>query len=547
MNTRAVIYCRVSTELESQESSLDAQIIQATEIVKEKGWILVDEYIDSGKSGTTTQNRTQYNRLMRNMPKNVYDVIVVKSQDRLMRSTRDWYIFIDTMLKYKKKVYFYMENYFYEPDDALITGVKAILAEEFSRELSKKTNNAHQKRQQTGKIMLNSRTLGYRNNNGIIEVDEKEAEIVRLIFQLRVEGYGSSTIAKILTSKGIVSKKGVPFGSSSISKVLRNTIYYGTMTMNRKHYDFDTKKIYWNEKEDWIVRENALPPIVDYSLWKKANDLMDIKSEQFKTRYTMKSLRGIKTEDHPLAGKIICGECNQKYNRSKQKRKYDSVLRWRCREYLNYGRKDTKKAHLMRSFDPNYDRGCNNIVISDDDLKQIMILIFNEYPDINKNLIEQIQGITNQVFIDFYNNQKKQFDKKMKNIQMKRSALLESFLETEITKEQYQVQEKELEELKNQIVKSYNTDSELEAKLFGNKTISQKIKDKVAKIVSEELAEIYMYEHISQIFVFSDHLVFSFDLFPDVCVDVDRSNYHKKSFKIVNTLHIDNHNTDTIQ
>ena len=79
MSNRAVIYCRVSTETEMQENSLDVQIKQAKDTVIEKGWLLVDEYIDFGKSGTKTENRQQYKRLVRNMDKDFFDIIVVKS------------------------------------------------------------------------------------------------------------------------------------------------------------------------------------------------------------------------------------------------------------------------------------------------------------------------------------------------------------------------------------------------------------------------------------------------------------------------------------
>jgi len=70
-----------------------------------------------------------------------------------MRNVKDWYIFIDALVVNKKKLYMYLEGRFYTPDDALLTGIKAILAEEHSRELSKKINSAHRKRQKEGKGM----------------------------------------------------------------------------------------------------------------------------------------------------------------------------------------------------------------------------------------------------------------------------------------------------------------------------------------------------------------------------------------------------------
>lgn len=77
-----------------------------------------------------------------------------------MRNTRDWYLFADRLNCAGKRLYFYLENTFYSPEDALLTGIKAILAEEYSRELSKKMNLAHQKRQQNnGKPVLTSKVM----------------------------------------------------------------------------------------------------------------------------------------------------------------------------------------------------------------------------------------------------------------------------------------------------------------------------------------------------------------------------------------------------
>ena len=75
-------------------------------------------------------------------------------------------------------------------------------------------------------------------DNGVIEVDEQEAEMIKQIFQLRADGFGCTTIAKYLSAQGYCSRNGTAIGQSTISKIIRNTIYYGTMTMNKKHYDF---------------------------------------------------------------------------------------------------------------------------------------------------------------------------------------------------------------------------------------------------------------------------------------------------------------------
>lgn len=143
---RAVFYARVSTQEEQQLKALPKQIQENRDKIREKGWVLVDGYVDEGKSGTVIKRRDEYQRLLEDMELNKFDVVVVKDQERLQRNTRDWYNFIDRLVQNKLKLYFYLDNTFYSPDNALITGIKAIMAEEYSRNLSKKMNNSNKRR-----------------------------------------------------------------------------------------------------------------------------------------------------------------------------------------------------------------------------------------------------------------------------------------------------------------------------------------------------------------------------------------------------------------
>lgn len=182
---RAVNYCRVSTDEEAQTNSLESQIAESIEAISKNGWIHVNSYIDEGKSGTTRKRRDSYNKLLEDMERNEFDIIVVKYQDRLMRNTKEWYHFIDRLVQNGKRLYFYLENKFYSPDDALITGIRAILAEEFSRDLSKKINHAHRTRQESGStVLITSKTWGYDKDGKNVVINEKEAEIVRLIYTI---------------------------------------------------------------------------------------------------------------------------------------------------------------------------------------------------------------------------------------------------------------------------------------------------------------------------------------------------------------------------
>ncbi len=377
---RAVIYCRCSTEEECQRDALIRQAAEARECVRRLNWFLADEYIES-RSGTSVRGREQYQRLFEDLLENRFDVVVIKSQDRLMRNTKDWYIFIDRLVSCSKKLYLYLEQRFYTADDSLITGIKAILAEEYSRELSRKINNAHRHRQQTGNaLMLTSNTYGYRKlPDKSFEIIKEEAQVKRHMYELCAAGYGSRTIARILREKGIRKRNGACFSDSDIRRMIRNPINKGTVVMNRRHFDFDTKQTVRNPDEDQYVYENRIPSIVSKELWERANQEIDKRARRKEGEaYIRKS--GEKKADripnpriwtkgqqgrHPginpgkyiLSGKLICGLCGAPFYRTTRKRKHDKICQWKCRTYLEQGR--TK---------PGKEGGCDNIHLEENAL-----------------------------------------------------------------------------------------------------------------------------------------------------------------------------------
>ena len=67
------------------------------------------------------------------MKEDKYDIIVIKSLDRLNRSAKNWYLFVEELMMYDKLLYIYMDQSFYHTDDNLLAGIRAILAEQYSR------------------------------------------------------------------------------------------------------------------------------------------------------------------------------------------------------------------------------------------------------------------------------------------------------------------------------------------------------------------------------------------------------------------------------
>lgn len=122
---------------------------------------------------------------------------------------------------------------FYSPDNALISGIKAILAEEYSRELSKKINNSYKRRIEAAKngekisIVNNSRSLGYDKVNGELVINEKEAEAVRMIFNMYASGEGLRAISNTLYDMGYRNRSGNEIDPTTISRMLSSEKYKG--------------------------------------------------------------------------------------------------------------------------------------------------------------------------------------------------------------------------------------------------------------------------------------------------------------------------------
>lgn len=377
---RAVIYSRCSTEEESQRDALAKQVAEAKESVAKNGWLLIDCYVES-RSGTTTKGRKEYNRLYEDMAEDKFDIIVIKSQDRLMRNTKDWYLFVDRLTAQHKNLYLYMEQKFYSADDALITGIKAILAEDYSRELSKKINNAHKGRQQhNGNIILTSHAYGFKKlpDKSVVLVEE-EAKVKERMYRLCADGLGARAIAAILKDEGILNRNGTVFTANAILRILRNPLNKGTVVMNKQHFDFDTKKVIRVPKEEQYVYENKVPRTVSDELWEKANEQID---NRILTRSkTEHSTRGRTPGKHPFSGKLVCGLCGKPYYR-RTRRKYKDkslIYEWKCKSYL--------------------DNGCGNVHLSEEILYKFLENVWKEIQDIDKeNIKKYLLTLMEQVF-----------------------------------------------------------------------------------------------------------------------------------------------------
>ncbi len=510
---RAVFYARVSTEEEEQLNAIEKQIEENKEIINQKNWILVDEYIDKGITGTQAKKRNEYIRMLEDIKKDKFDIIVVKDQSRLQRNTMDWYIFLNEIVQNQKKLYLYLENTFFDPKDKFIFGIKAMMAEEYSRDLSKKGNAAKKRRQEKGKPIITNRTWGFQNINGEILIDEEEAKLVKHIYELFANGFGGRVVARTLREEGIRNRNGKTLSENTIREIVKNPLYKGIAVMNKEHFDFEAKKIIKNPQSEWIYRKGIVPQIVDDALWEKANAQINSRKTVDRTHNV-----GINKGNTLLSSKIICGECDSKYWRNKRKQ----GIYWYCSEGARSGKVREKTG--MK---------CTSLNLKEDELLFVVEQIGNQLiakerkDEVLSNAIHKIYaGLSNANIGECIEDIQTQKEK----LSRRKDTLMDLLLDGTITKSDYSCK-------MDDITKQIGILNEKEIRIQEKKEENSELLERLNKIrtlfqnKAERGIEVpLMCSHIDQIKVYENRLDIYFNFLKEakfLSVNYDKTD--KKS------------------
>ena len=233
---RVAAYARVSMETERLKHSLSAQVSHySSYIQKNPEWEYAGVYADDALSGTGTEKRTEFNRLIADCEKGSVDIVLVKSISRFARNT---VILLETVRHLKDigvDVWFEEEGiHSLDGDGELMLTILASFAQEESRSISENCKWAIRKRYEKG-LPRNCKIYGYRTRNGELVIEESEAEVVRRVFQMFLDGDSCYIIAKRLTAEGIKSYGGTKFSGEVIGFMIRQEKYTGC-TLAQKFY-----------------------------------------------------------------------------------------------------------------------------------------------------------------------------------------------------------------------------------------------------------------------------------------------------------------------
>ena len=154
---RVCAYCRVSTLMEQQESSYEAQVQYYTEKIKSNpNWKLAGIYADDGKSATSTRKRADFQSMIDDCMAGKIDMVITKSISRFARNTLDCLKYIRQLKEKNIAVWFEKENIntMDAKGEVLIT-IMASLAQQESQSLSQNVKLGIQYRYQQGKVQVN--------------------------------------------------------------------------------------------------------------------------------------------------------------------------------------------------------------------------------------------------------------------------------------------------------------------------------------------------------------------------------------------------------
>lgn len=333
-------YARVSTAMEEQTNSYQAQVDYYTNYIKSKTeWEFVNVYTDEGITGTSTANREGFKTMIDDAIKGNIDLIITKSVSRFARNTVDSLVTIRKLKEHKVEVYFEKENIWtFDGKGELLLTIMSSLAQEESRSISENVTWGKRKGFQDGKVeMPYSRFLGFKKGeDGKPEVIEEEANVVRLIYNRFISGYGSGAIAKELMKLNIKSPSGKEkWYANTIESILKNEKYAGDALLQKTYStSFLTKKRVKNNGEipQYYV-EDSHPSIISKELFTLVQDEMKRRKEE-----------AITMGSELFAGKIFCGNCGSVFGSKvwHSTDKYRCII-WQCNAKYSTTKKCTTK------------------------------------------------------------------------------------------------------------------------------------------------------------------------------------------------------------
>lgn len=474
---RVAAYVRVSTDGEEQLQSFQSQKqYYQDKISKNKEWAMVGIYADEGITGTKTDKRDEFLRMIEDCMNGQIDVVITKSISRFSRNLVDTLTYTRMLKQKGVTVIFEKENIDTSTmESEMQLSLLSALAQNEVESLSQNVKMGVQYKMARGELMGFNGCLGYDYNpeDKSISVNPAEAETVRLIFDLYIQGYGANTIAKRLTELGKVNKKGiVKWTDSGVRGIIKNEKYKGDLLMG-KTYTVDPiskRRLENRGEENQYYTKNHHEAIVSEEIWDAAKEIC-------KNRYHSNSNveSGTRTKyarKFAFSSMCECGFCGT--NLTRRSHHQDTQHKkpvWKCRVATNKGIENCPNSKAI-----------DESIIENAFLEMFGLLADN-FDDVLESVLSSVEETISK---DESSGRLKQVEKDIASLEKKRNKLTDMMLDDKISKEAY---DEKYAELEHKLKKANDEKNVLSQNVLSQKNIQNRMRELRTKLAGADVLD----------------------------------------------------------
>ena len=428
-NFKIAIYIRLSREdgddLESESVTNQRSLLIG--YLKTHNLDYVDIYVDDGYTGTNFE-RPGFKRMVEDIKCGKINMVITKDLSRLGRDHVMTGFYVESFFPRNDVRYIALNDdidTFYETSGSDMMPFKLSMNDMYAKDISKKVRSNLLQMKKDGKFCGSSAPFGYMrdpNNKHVLIPNLETAPIVKRIFDLYVSGYGSSSIAEILTKEGVPTPIMYKYSSlklhrfdhpeiwkhTSVSNIIKNRVYIGDLLQHTSQkVNYKIKKRKRVPKSEWCIKENAHKPLIDRKTFEIAQSIKNSNDNYKESRRNV---------EYILSDLVYCKDCGARMSISYDNKR-DRVT-MNCNNYRKFS-----KYHICFSHYINYTKLENTIYnkISNmtrcfiNDRKEFESIIKGECVDPKEDILKKIDEINIKIS-DLRRKQDALYDDKFNNI-----------------------------------------------------------------------------------------------------------------------------------
>lgn len=393
---KVATFSRVSTEMDSQKTSIKNQEDIYTSWIEKNNCILYKSYIDDGISGTKAYKRVKWLKMLEDGKKKEFDIVLCKSFSRFGRNMIETLSAIKELRENNIRVVFIEDNLDSETDMGKF-GLFSWLAQEESAKTSNRIKTVFQHFKEVGKIYNCIAPYGYDYDSNIknFVINKLEAKVVKKVFKLYLQGNGTNKIALILVSEGVPSKKGGTWRGNTVKNMILNEVYLGTLVQNKSQsIDVTIKKVNQIPQNEWIKHYNNHEAIIDQETFLKANNIFKANSEKaHKARFSIKGME--RASNLSLFSNLLRCSCGYSMGirRKKNRKPYYNCVEYEkvgvtCGHQSNFIQEEVLVDYIKHKLNVLIESSFESIEIVDKN--NVKISLENKLQSIGKQIDKQV-------------------------------------------------------------------------------------------------------------------------------------------------------------